>query len=195
MSSTSKIFEEEEEEQEEEGGGLRTTRRYRNHEAVSSSLGREHETTIHGSNIQSGAETTDQRTHAASHGDQANSSRDVRGKSVKHHGATKPEIVADAQSSVSPSFAPIMMSPTFTETNQSLNVAEVQEIVDRMKLEGSETSLLAEALKTHPQLCLSSYDRSTQMLCISYRVLLDILNILTTRTPFTITEADESVGR
>ncbi|XP_028789470.1 uncharacterized protein LOC114745480 [Neltuma alba] len=96
-----------------------------------------------------------------------------------------------AQSSLLPFSTPSKLAPSVTETDRALNVGGVQEIVEMMKLEGSEASLLAEALMTHPQLRLSPNDRSTQMLCISYRVLIDILHILTTRTPFTITEADK----
>ncbi|XP_028788242.1 uncharacterized protein LOC114744211 [Neltuma alba] len=96
-----------------------------------------------------------------------------------------------AQSSLLPFSTPSKLAPSVIETDRALNVGGVQEIVEMMKLEGSEASLLAEALMTHPQLRLPPNDRSTQMLCISYRVLIDILNILTTRTPFTITEADK----
>lgn len=71
-----------------------------------------------------------------------------------------------------------------------MDVPGVQEIADMMKLEGSEASILAEAFKTNPKLHLPN-GRSTQMLCISYRVLLNILNILATEPPFTITEDDK----
>ncbi|XP_028788244.1 probable disease resistance protein At5g43740 [Neltuma alba] len=82
--------------------------------------------------------------------------------------------------------------PSLLEANnQASTISGVQEIVDMMKLEGFEHLIFAKALETHPQLRLSTKDRSARVLHMSYRVLLDILNILTTRTPFTITEADK----
>ncbi|XP_054811849.1 uncharacterized protein LOC129313047 isoform X2 [Prosopis cineraria] len=81
--------------------------------------------------------------------------------------------------------------PSFNETSNASSVHGLQEIVDTMKLDSVEASILAEAFETHPQLRLSKEDRSTQLLCDSYRVLLDILNILATRTPFTITKEDK----
>ncbi|XP_028798979.1 uncharacterized protein LOC114754379 [Neltuma alba] len=84
------------------------------------------------------------------------------------------------------------MAPSVYETNNNLlSVHGVKEIADMMKLEGAELFMLAEAFQTHPQLHLSSEDRSTELLCYSYRVLLNILNILATRSPSTITEADK----
>ncbi|XP_028798946.1 uncharacterized protein LOC114754341 [Neltuma alba] len=112
---------------------------------------------------------------------------------IKHPAVTKSSNIntEHAQSSLLPFSTPSESAPSVLETDQALNVSGVQEINEMVKLEGSEISLLAQALKTHPQLCMSTNDRSTQMLRISYRVLIDILNILTTRTPFTITEADK----
>ncbi|XP_028798947.1 uncharacterized protein LOC114754343 [Neltuma alba] len=149
------------------------------------------------------------KTKMASRGGQPNSSEHVtddpsnlwqmeqelscsRGQ-IKHPDVTKSSNIntEHAQSSLLPFSTPSDSAPSVLETDQALNVSGVQEIVEMMKLEGSETSLLEESLKTHPQLRLSTNDRSTQMLCVSYRVLIDILHILTTRTPFTITEADK----
>ncbi|KAI9088216.1 hypothetical protein K1719_029937 [Acacia pycnantha] len=83
------------------------------------------------------------------------------------------------------------MASSICDTKDASSVTEVKEIVNMMKLEGVEPSMLAEAFKAKPQLCLSSEDRSTELLCYSYRVLLNILNILATRNPFTIAEADK----
>ncbi|XP_028798967.1 uncharacterized protein LOC114754368 [Neltuma alba] len=83
------------------------------------------------------------------------------------------------------------MAPSIYDTNNNLSVHGIKEIADMMKLEGAEPFMLAEAFRTHPQLHLSSEDRSTELLCYSYRVLLNILNILATRSPSTITEADK----
>ncbi|XP_028788243.1 uncharacterized protein LOC114744212 [Neltuma alba] len=149
------------------------------------------------------------KTKMASRGGQPNSSEHVaddpsnlwqmeqelscsRGQ-IKHPDVTKSSNIntEHAQSSLLPFSTPSDSAPSVLETDQALNISGVQEIVEMMKLEGSDTSLLEEALKTHPQLRLSTNDRSTQMLCVSYRVLIDILHILTTRTPFTITEADK----
>ncbi|XP_054812559.1 uncharacterized protein LOC129313457 isoform X2 [Prosopis cineraria] len=100
--------------------------------------------------------------------------------------------VEDSKLSLLQFSTPTETMPSFLETNnQASIVPEVQEIIDMMKLEGFDRSILAKALETRPQLRLSSNDRSTRVLCMSYRILLDILNILTTRTPFTITEADK----
>ncbi|XP_028799010.1 uncharacterized protein LOC114754409 isoform X2 [Neltuma alba] len=93
--------------------------------------------------------------------------------------------------SSTPSKSTYGMEPSFYDANNALSVPGVQEIADMMKLGGAEPSMLAEAFKTHPQLCLSSEYRSTDLLCFSYRVLLNILNILATRNPFTITDADK----
>ncbi|XP_054811647.1 uncharacterized protein LOC129312896 [Prosopis cineraria] len=116
-----------------------------------------------------------------------------RGQIVESHDRTKSDIVEDSRLSLSPFSTPAEMIPSFLEktNNRASIVPGVQEIVDMMKLEGFEHSILAKALETHPQLRLSTNDRSTRVLCMSYRVLLDILNILTTRTPFTVTEADK----
>ncbi|XP_028762884.1 uncharacterized protein LOC114721222 [Neltuma alba] len=108
------------------------------------------------------------------------------------HDGTKSNVVEDTKLSLSPFSIPIEMMPSLLEANnQASTISGVQEIVDMMKLEGFEHLIFAKALETRPQLRLSTKDRSARVLHMSYRVLLDILNILTTRTPFTITEADK----
>ncbi|KAF7844626.1 putative disease resistance protein [Senna tora] len=87
--------------------------------------------------------------------------------------------------------APQETEPPSPGTTCALKVPEVREIVELMKLEGVESLMLGEAFKTYPQLCLSREDRSDHLLSFSYRVLLDILNILDSRTPLTITESDK----
>ncbi|KAK4253903.1 hypothetical protein QN277_010520 [Acacia crassicarpa] len=83
------------------------------------------------------------------------------------------------------------MASSICDIKNALSVVGVKEIVDMMKLEGVEPSMLVEAFKAKPQLCLSLEDRSIELLCYSYRVLLNILNILATRSPFTITDVDK----
>ncbi|XP_054812830.1 uncharacterized protein LOC129313598 isoform X3 [Prosopis cineraria] len=82
-------------------------------------------------------------------------------------------------------------TPPFSMTDYVLTVPGVQEIVNMMNLEGVEPFLLAKVFKSHPQLRLPTENRSTRILFFSYRVLLDILNILATRTPLSITESDK----
>ncbi|XP_054811215.1 uncharacterized protein LOC129312579 isoform X2 [Prosopis cineraria] len=204
ISATSKISEGEEEE-EEEGGLITTTRHRRGMQAVSSSLGKEHKTSIHGektsksilplSPMSSKAPTSLKRTPSLTPScnltKPEQESSYSKGQIIKNHGVTMSELVGDAQLSAFRSFPPANMAPSFAEPNQASAVLGAQEIVDMMKLEGLKPSLLAEAFKIHPQLRLPTNDRSKWMLCNSYRVLLNILNILTTKTPFTITEADK----
>ncbi|XP_028798970.1 uncharacterized protein LOC114754371 [Neltuma alba] len=108
------------------------------------------------------------------------------------HDGIESNVIEDAKLSLSPFSTAIEMMPSLLEANnQTSTISGVQEIVDMMKLEGFEHLIFAKALETRPQLRLSTKDRSARVLHVSYRVLLDILNILITKTPFTITEEDK----
>ncbi|KAI9088217.1 hypothetical protein K1719_029938 [Acacia pycnantha] len=141
------------------------------------------------------------KTNVTCHGDQANPSNITqieqetshsRGRMVESRDCAESDFIEDRKLSVSPFYTPIEMMPSFLETNNEASIVHgVQEIIHMMKLEGFESLIFAKALETRPQLQLSTKDRSARGLCMSYRVLLDILNILTTKTPFTITEADK----
>ena len=61
-----------------------------------------------------------------------------------------------------------------------------------MDLKHGETALLAQALEQYPQLVLPRKHRSQRIIALSYRVLLDILVILSTKTPNNITPSEKS---
>ncbi|XP_028773325.1 uncharacterized protein LOC114730425 isoform X2 [Neltuma alba] len=116
----------------------------------------------------------------------------IYGCTIKHD-VTKSDVqVSPTQLPSSSSLsASEKMTPPFSVTAYALTVPGVQEIVEMMNLEAVESFMLAKAFESHPPLRLSLENRSPRMLCFSYRVLLDILNILTTRTPLSITDADK----
>ncbi|KAK4253886.1 hypothetical protein QN277_010504 [Acacia crassicarpa] len=185
LSTTVKTFEE------EEKGGLITTPRHENDMKAVSSLPprKEHKTYIQGDLFVPPMPVISSEQQA--------SDTSLPLSFVPLKALTSPKQIsmsASSQSTYSGQLAECgsseMASPICDIKNAS-SVAKVKEIVDMMKLEGVEPFMLAEALKAKPQLCLSSEDRSTELLSYSYRVLLNILNILTTRSPLTITEADK----
>ncbi|KAK4253901.1 hypothetical protein QN277_010518 [Acacia crassicarpa] len=152
---------------------------------------------------EAGVVQNESKTKLTCHGDQANPSNITqieqetshsRGRMVESHDCIESDFIEKTKLSVSPLYTPIEMMPSFLETtNEASIVTGLQEIIHMMKLEGFESLIFAKALMTRPQLQLCTKDRSARMLCMSYRVLLDILNILTTKTPFTITEADKTL--
>ncbi|XP_054819132.1 uncharacterized protein LOC129318414 isoform X2 [Prosopis cineraria] len=74
-------------------------------------------------------------------------------------------------------------------TSPKLGVCEIFQLVE---LKHSETALLAQALEQYPQLLLPHEHRSHRMIAWSYRVLVDILVVLNTKTPCTITISEKS---
>ncbi|XP_054818582.1 uncharacterized protein LOC129318077 isoform X2 [Prosopis cineraria] len=77
-----------------------------------------------------------------------------------------------------------------TPSSPTLGISEIFEIVD---LKDGEPALLANALERYPQLRLPREQRTNRIIALSYRVLLDILVILATKTPRTITPSDRSI--
>ncbi|XP_054813863.1 uncharacterized protein LOC129314451 isoform X1 [Prosopis cineraria] len=198
-SKTIEIFEEQE--QEEEEGGLIATRRKRNGMKAtgSSSSGKEHETPLYGNpSLPSGQIFSSERASKiilplglvpskSPTSPKRTPSKSTYGRNIQDNVGTAKKPLHQVVDTIQDS----SVAPSIDGTNKPLSVPGVQEIIDMMKLEGVEPSVLEEAFKTHPQLHLSSEDRSTELLRYSYRVLLNILNILATKTPFTITEADK----
>ncbi|XP_028801387.1 uncharacterized protein LOC114756611 isoform X1 [Neltuma alba] len=66
------------------------------------------------------------------------------------------------------------------------------EIFKLVELKQGETALLAEALERYPQLLLPREHRTHRIIAWSYRVLVDILVMLATKTPYTITTSEKS---
>ncbi|XP_054818810.1 uncharacterized protein LOC129318199 isoform X2 [Prosopis cineraria] len=75
-------------------------------------------------------------------------------------------------------------------SSPTLGIGEIFQIVE---LKDGEPSLLANALERYPQLMLPREQRTNRIIALSYRVLLDILVILATKTPHTITALDRSI--
>ncbi|KAK4253906.1 hypothetical protein QN277_010523 [Acacia crassicarpa] len=184
-STTVRIFEE------EDKGGLITTPRHESDTKVVSSLppGKEHKTSNQGDPFVPPMPVISSEQRA--------SDTILPLSFVPSKALTSPKQIymsASSQSTYGGEFAECGSSEiasSICDIKNALSVAGVKEIVNMMKLEGVEPSMLAEAFKAKPQLCLSSEYRSTELLCYSYRVLLNILNTLATRSPFTITEADK----
>lgn len=60
-----------------------------------------------------------------------------------------------------------------------------------MELKDRERPLLAKALEQYPQLRLRRKQRTDRIIALSYRVLVDILVMLATKSPSTITTSDK----
>ncbi|KAI9071967.1 hypothetical protein K1719_046069 [Acacia pycnantha] len=70
-----------------------------------------------------------------------------------------------------------------------LGICEIFRLVE---LKYGETALLAQALEQYPQLLLHRANRTDRIIALSYRVLVDILVMLDTKTPNTITQSEKS---
>ncbi|KAI9116839.1 hypothetical protein K1719_012205 [Acacia pycnantha] len=70
-----------------------------------------------------------------------------------------------------------------------LGICEIFRLVE---LKHGETALLAQALEQYPQLLLPRANRTDRIIALSYRVLVDILVMLDTKTPNTITQSEKS---
>ncbi|XP_054819775.1 uncharacterized protein LOC129318831 isoform X2 [Prosopis cineraria] len=66
------------------------------------------------------------------------------------------------------------------------------EIFQPVELKLGETALLAQALERYPQLLLPREHRTPRIIAWSYRVLVDILVMLATKTAYTITPSEKS---
>ncbi|KAI9116763.1 hypothetical protein K1719_012129 [Acacia pycnantha] len=84
----------------------------------------------------------------------------------------------------SPMAIPFMRALTIKETRDHSKIGEIFQLVE---LKDGEPALLAKALELYPQLKLSHGLRTHPIIAISYRVLVDILVMLATRTPYTLT--------
>ncbi|XP_028787842.1 uncharacterized protein LOC114743524 isoform X5 [Neltuma alba] len=74
-------------------------------------------------------------------------------------------------------------------SSPKLGICEIFKLVD---LKQGETALLAEALERYPQLLLPREHRTHRIIALSYRVLVDILVMLATKTPCTISTSEKS---
>lgn len=77
-----------------------------------------------------------------------------------------------------------------TPSSPTLGISEIFQIVE---LKDGEPALLANALERYPQLRLPHEQHTNRIIALSYRVLLDILVILATKTRRTITPSDRSI--
>ena len=73
----------------------------------------------------------------------------------------------------------------------SSSLVEIGEILELVNLKDGEEALLAKAFELCPQLRLSRAQRTRSIIAFSYRVLIDILVMLATKTPHTITTSDK----
>lgn len=99
-------------------------------------------------------------------------------------------------------FLSIQHSPNFleyiTETQSSdaagpSAISRICEIFQNVELNDGEMALLAQALKQYPQLLLPHHEHLTnRIIAFSYRVLVDILVMLATKSPYTITPSEKS---
>ncbi|KAK4275894.1 hypothetical protein QN277_018905 [Acacia crassicarpa] len=76
-----------------------------------------------------------------------------------------------------------------TSSSLKLGICEIFRLVE---LKHGETALLAQALEQYPQLLLPRANRTDRIIALSYRVLVDILVMLDTKTPNTITQSEKS---
>ena len=78
-----------------------------------------------------------------------------------------------------------------TAKNNVHPILRIGEIFQLVELKNSEVPLLAKALEKYPQLRLSRQQRTDRIIAFSYRVLVDVLVVLATKTPSTITTMDK----
>ncbi|KAK4275904.1 hypothetical protein QN277_018914 [Acacia crassicarpa] len=78
------------------------------------------------------------------------------------------------------------------DAGTSFSKLEICEIFKLVELKHGETDLLSQALEQYPQLLLPREHRTYRIIAWSYRVLVDILVILATKTPNTITPFEKS---
>ncbi|KAI9075473.1 hypothetical protein K1719_042561 [Acacia pycnantha] len=78
------------------------------------------------------------------------------------------------------------------DAGTSFSKLEICEIFKLVELKHGETDLLAQALEQYPQLLLPRKHRTYRIIAWSYRVLVDILVMLATKTPNTITPLEKS---
>ncbi|KAI9075469.1 hypothetical protein K1719_042557 [Acacia pycnantha] len=76
-----------------------------------------------------------------------------------------------------------------SSSSPKLGICEIFRLVE---LKYGETALLAQALEQYPQLLLPRPNRTHRIIAWSYRVLVDILVMLDTKTPNTITQSEKS---
>ncbi|KAK4275914.1 hypothetical protein QN277_018924 [Acacia crassicarpa] len=76
--------------------------------------------------------------------------------------------------------------------SSSSPILEIGEIFQLVELKDGEPALLAKALELYPQLRLSRGQRTHPIIAFSYRVLVDILVMLATKTPYTLTASDRT---
>ncbi|XP_054819514.1 uncharacterized protein LOC129318650 [Prosopis cineraria] len=69
---------------------------------------------------------------------------------------------------------------------------DISDIFQLVELKDGESTLLAKALEIYPQLRLSCEQRTHRIIAFSYRVLVDILVMLATKTPCTFTALDRT---
>lgn len=74
-------------------------------------------------------------------------------------------------------------------SSPKLGICEIFQLVE---LKHGETALLAQALERYPQLLLPREHRTPRIIAWSYRVLVDILVMLATKTAYTITPSEKS---
>ncbi|XP_028801376.1 uncharacterized protein LOC114756595 [Neltuma alba] len=82
-------------------------------------------------------------------------------------------------------------SQTGITDSSSPPILEIGEILQLVALKDDEPALLAKALEQYPELKLSRGQRTHQVIAFSYRVLTNILVMLVTKTPRTITTSDK----
>ncbi|KAI9116788.1 hypothetical protein K1719_012154 [Acacia pycnantha] len=80
----------------------------------------------------------------------------------------------------------------YTDASSSSPKLGICEIFRLVELKHGETALLAQALEQYPQLLLPRANRTHRIITWSYRVLVDILVMLDTKTPNTITQSEKS---
>ncbi|XP_028786684.1 uncharacterized protein LOC114742593 [Neltuma alba] len=85
-----------------------------------------------------------------------------------------------------------LQSEIADDTGTSSHKLGVCEIFQLVELKDGEAALLAQALERYPQLLLPQEHRSQRMIAWSYRVLVDILVVLATKTPCSITSSEKT---
>lgn len=85
----------------------------------------------------------------------------------------------------------LYISELNTGSAGSSSILEIVEIFQLVELKEGEATLLAKALELYPQLRLSCAQRPDRIIAFSYRALVDILVMLATKTPYTITASDK----
>ncbi|XP_028785765.1 probable disease resistance protein At4g27220 [Neltuma alba] len=107
-------------------------------------------------------------------------------KEAEHHSNVQEEAI------IPPAIPSLRHQSQIAYAGTSSPKLGIFEIFKLVELKQGETALLAEALERYPQLLLPREHRTHRIIAWSYRVLVDILVMLATKTPYTITTSEKS---